>query len=150
MVNLYSCKNDDVVKTSPSDGSTRIQRIRRSKNCLWWIYICVKMKMSLRHHGQMDQPEHQESGEVRIELQSWWLCWTKFWTQCSSFYIMMLQVWSNGHIWGGFAAESSLQCRSWKQEWNYSGVNNLDCEYFCFTIFVILSILACSKIEVIF
>ena len=35
---------EDVVKTSQLDGSTRIPRIRRSKNCWWFIYIHVKMK----------------------------------------------------------------------------------------------------------
>ena len=33
----------------------------------------------------------------------------------------MFQVRSNRHLWGGFAAESSLQCDTWQQESDDSG-----------------------------
>ena len=39
--------------------------------------------------------------------------------------IQTSQVRSNRHLRGGVAAESSLQCYSWQQEWNHPGVRAL-------------------------
>ena len=57
-----------------------------------------------------------------------------------------LQVWSNRHLRGGFAAESSLQCDTWQQESDDSG--DLFVLSFCLLLFC-NNILG-SKIQVTF